>query len=311
VLTNATESHILNAIKSHMKIALAGKGGTGKTTVTTLITSSLAIDSKVLAFDIDSNENLAQSLGFSFKDISKLERIRNYHKEIFDHTKTDYNWQTRKYTPQAEANYYFFKNGKMDPFLKKVTITKGNISVGHLGTVSEEKRGIENMCESYTLMRIFLNHLNEDSKDFVIGDLAAGDDLLTRATVMNMDEVILVVEPTSKNLRVAKEIIVSLKKLLFPRIYIVINKSFEESDIELVSKEISISKEFISRLPFSEELIKLDNKDSLTYENAPEEIRKEIKDLLEKITLNKIDDKKLIKRAANIDERLFSDNPTI
>lgn len=294
-----------------MKIAVAGKGGTGKTTVTTLITSYLAKEAKVLAFDIDSNENLAHSLGFSSESISKLERIRNFYNDIFDYTKTDYAWQTRKYTPQPEAKYYFFKNGKMDPFLKRVTITKGNISVSHLGTVSEENRGIENMCESYTLMRIFLNHLKEDQKDFVIADLAAGNDLLTRATVMNMDEVILVVEPTSKNLTVAKDILISLEKLLFTRIYIVVNKSFDEKDTELVQKELGIDKKFITRIPFSQELLMLDNRNKLTYDSAPEEIRKEIKDLLEKVKVNKIDEEKLIKRAANIDARLFSDNPTI
>ncbi|HYM65256.1 MAG TPA: AAA family ATPase [Candidatus Sulfotelmatobacter sp.] len=294
-----------------MKIAVAGKGGTGKTTVTTLITSYLAKEAKVLAFDIDSNENLAHSLGFSSESISKLERIRNFYNDIFDYTKTDYAWQTRKYTPRPEANYYFFKNGIMDPFLKRVTITKGNISVSHLGTVSEENRGIENMCESYTLMRIFLNHLKEDQKDFVIADLAAGNDLLTRATVMNMDEVILVVEPTSKNLTVAKDILISLEKLLFTRIYIVVNKSFDEKDTELVQKELGIDKKFITRIPFSQELLMLDNRNKLTYDSAPEEIRKEIKDLLEKVKVNKIDEEKLIKRAANIDARLFSDNPTI
>lgn len=294
-----------------MKIAIAGKGGTGKTTVTTLITTYLAKKANVLAFDVDSNENLAQSLGFTASEFSKLNRIRNFYKDIFEHTKTDFNWQTRKYTPQPNAGYFSFENGKMDSFLKKITITKGNISVGHLGSVSEENKGIESMCESYTLMRIFLNHLKEERDDFVIADLAAGDDLLTRATVMNMDEIILVVEPTSKNLNVAKDILISLKKLLFSRIYIVINKSFEQADIDLVENELGIDREFIVRMPFSQELLMLDNKNCLTFNSAPEEVQKEISQLLEKIKANKIDGEKLIKRASNIDSRLFSDHPTL
>ncbi len=310
-MTDANELHILCASELHMKIALAGKGGTGKTTVTTLITSYLAKDAKVLAFDIDSNENLAHSLGFSSESISKLERIRNFYNDIFNYTKTDFDWKIRKYTPQPDANYYFFKNGTMDSFLKKITITKGNVSVGHLGTVSEENRGIENMCESYTLMRIFLNHLKEDKKDFVIADLAAGNDLLTRATVMNMDEIILVVEPASKNLTVAKDILISLEKLLFTRIYIVVNKSFDEKDIKLVQKELKVDKKFITRIPFSKELLMLDNKNDLTFDSAPKEVRKEIEELLENIKRNAIDEKKLIKRASHIDARLFSDAPSL
>ncbi len=294
-----------------MKIALAGKGGTGKTTVTTLITSYLAKKSHVLAFDIDSNENLAYSLGFHSDEISKLNKIRNFYDEIFKYTKTDINWQTRKYTPDANANYYKFDNGNMDIFLRKITITNGNISVGHLGTVSEDNRGIENMCESYTLMRVFLNHLREGSNDYVIADLAAGNDLLTRATVINMDEIILVVEPTAKNLAVAKDILVSLEKLLFNRVYIVINKSFNNFDKELVSNELGIDLKYIYRIPFSKELLLLDNDNSLTYDSAPQKIRKEIKNLLDDIKLNIIDEDKLIKRASFIDGKIFFDKPNI
>jgi len=294
-----------------MKIALAGKGGTGKTTITTLITTYLAKKSHILAFDIDSNENLAYSLGFHSDEISKLNKIRNFNDEIFKYTKTDFNWQTRKYTPDVNANYYKFDNGDMDAFLKKTTLTKGNISVGHLGTVSEDNRGIESMCESYTLMRVFLNHLKEGSSDYVIADLAAGNDLLTRATVINMDEIILVVEPTAKNIAVAKDILISLEKLLFNRVYIVINKSFNNTDKELVSIQLGINSKFIYRIPFSKELLFLDNDNSLNYDSAPEVIRKEIRNLVKNIKLNIIDENKLLKRASLIDNKIFFDKPNI
>lgn len=51
-------------------IALAGKGGTGKTTIAALLVSLLAKDKKgsVLAVDADPNSNLAEALGVGLKE---------------------------------------------------------------------------------------------------------------------------------------------------------------------------------------------------------------------------------------------------
>gem|GEM_PF-4926901 len=53
-------------IKS-MKIAFAGKGGAGKTTLASLLIQKLAEKHSVLALDLDSNVNLAHALGFAGK----------------------------------------------------------------------------------------------------------------------------------------------------------------------------------------------------------------------------------------------------
>jgi len=288
-----------------MKIAVAGKGGTGKTTISTLLVTYLASNAKVLAIDSDSNENLAYALNFPEHGISKMPRIRKFMEDIYSYTKTDPDWETRHLSPKHDANYYSFNNGIKDPFLEKITLTKDNISVAHLGTVEEDKRGIQSMCGSFGLMRVFLNHLNEGSKDYVLVDLAAGNDLLTRATVMNMDEILLVVEPTFKNLSVAKDILISLKYLSLDRVYVIVNKSFDDKDIELVSKELIIRKDNIRRISFDQKIIELDNAKSLSFDNVPDEAKKAIKEIVESMLKNPIDRNKLIKRASMIDARLF------
>jgi len=50
-----------------MKIAFAGKGGAGKTTLASLLIQKLAEKHSVLALDLDSNVNLAHALGFAGK----------------------------------------------------------------------------------------------------------------------------------------------------------------------------------------------------------------------------------------------------
>ncbi len=287
-----------------MKIAVAGKGGTGKTTAITLIATYLAKKSKVLAFDVDTNENLAYSLGFSENEVKKMDKIRNHQAEIFEYTKTEIDWKKRSFLPHKEAKHYYFEDGGVDPFLEKVTLTRGNISVAHLGNVDKNKRGIENMCDSFTLMRIFLNHLIVGEKDCVLVDLAAGNDLVTRATIINMDEILLVVEPTSKNLSVAKDILISLKALQFDNIFIAINKSFKENDLDFVSKELGINIKNIVRIPFSSKLLELDNENNLSFEKAPKEIKTAIESIAKAMSSNK-NRKTLSERAENLDKRFF------
>lgn len=56
-----------------MKIAIGGKGGTGKTTVAGTLSRALAqAGREVVAFDGDSNPNLAAILGFPRERISEL-----------------------------------------------------------------------------------------------------------------------------------------------------------------------------------------------------------------------------------------------
>ena len=294
------------SLTNNMKIAVAGKGGTGKTTVITLLATYLAEKGHVLAFDVDTNENLASSLGFSNKEIKDLDKIRNYSSDIFEYTKTEVDWKKRSFLPHKEADYYFFENGKMDPFLKKVSKTHGNVSVSHLGNVDEEKRGVENMCESFTLMRIFLNHLRVGQKDSVLVDLAAGNDLLTRATIINMDEVLLVVEPTSKNLLVAKDILISLKALHFEKVFVIVNKSFRESDLVLVSNKLEIDTEYIRRIPFSSEILEIDNKNKLNFKSAPKEAKKAIEEIYKIMKINK-NRTALAERASKLDKKFFQE----
>ena len=60
-----------------MKIAVVGKGGSGKTTVAAIIARSLASQGRtVIALDCDTNPNLGLSLGFGLQRTAELAAIR-------------------------------------------------------------------------------------------------------------------------------------------------------------------------------------------------------------------------------------------
>ncbi|MDQ6858783.1 MAG: AAA family ATPase [Chloroflexota bacterium] len=60
-----------------MKIAVVGKGGSGKTTVAAILARSLAAQGRsVIALDCDTNPNLGLSLGFGLERTNELAAIR-------------------------------------------------------------------------------------------------------------------------------------------------------------------------------------------------------------------------------------------
>ena len=73
-------------LRSSVKIAVAGKGGTGKTSISGTLARSLARRGRnVLAIDCDSNPNLATSLGLS-ADLTA--QLRSMPKRAFDEGST-------------------------------------------------------------------------------------------------------------------------------------------------------------------------------------------------------------------------------
>jgi len=57
-------------------VAIAGKGGTGKTTIAALLIKLLSQKGLVLAVDADPSTNLNQALGLSLEDNKTVGRIR-------------------------------------------------------------------------------------------------------------------------------------------------------------------------------------------------------------------------------------------
>lgn len=60
-----------------MKIAIVGKGGAGKTTISGILARALAREGrKVIALDCDTNPNLAIALGLGVEEAERLVGIR-------------------------------------------------------------------------------------------------------------------------------------------------------------------------------------------------------------------------------------------
>lgn len=245
-----------------MKIAVAWKWWAWKTTLSSLIIKKLSIKNKVLALDLDSNVNLATSLWME-KDLDKLICFWTKKHEVMNYTwstsMTD--WEDRIYLPKETDWFYDYEND----FINNHSIKSWNIKAMSLWFIEDDKRWIESMCDYYEMAKVFLNHYNSNN-DFVVADLAAWIEMISRATVMSFDLIFVVTDANFKNIKVTKEILDDLKLIWFEKQEIVVipNKYLDQDDLEIIKnnfKEYNI----LPWIEFSKKIYDADNNKNLDF----------------------------------------------
>jgi len=245
-----------------MKIAVAWKWWAWKTTLSSLIIKKLSIKNKVLALDLDSNVNLVTSLWME-KDLDKLICFWTKKHEVMNYTwstsMTD--WEDRIYLPKETDWFYDYEND----FINNHSIKSWNIKAMSLWFIEDDKRWIESMCDYYEMAKVFLNHYNSNN-DFVVADLAAWIEMISRATVMSFDLIFVVTDANFKNIKVTKEILDDLKLIWFEKQEIVVipNKYLDQDDLEIIKnnfKEYNI----LPWIEFSKKIYDADNNKNLDF----------------------------------------------
>ena len=186
-------------------VALAGKGGTGKTTVAGLLIKYLADQGKkpILAVDADSNANLNEVLGLSF-----------------DQTLGGAREQMKKGDVPSGMTKDLFIEMKLEEAIVE--------SEGYDLVVMGQPEGAGCYCAANTLLSNFLERL-VDNYPYIVMDNEAGMEHISRLTTKDVD-VLLVVSDTSRRslqagfriAKLAKELNIGVKKS-----YLIINQAKE------------------------------------------------------------------------------------
>ena len=112
-----------------MKIAIAGKGGVGKTTLSATLARLYRDDGRnVLAIDADSNPNLVTVLGVPAQEITPLSEQKEL---IEERTKTEL----------GGFGKIFKFNPRVDDIAEKYAVEHDNIKVLVMGTVKMGESG--------------------------------------------------------------------------------------------------------------------------------------------------------------------------
>jgi len=177
-----------------MKIAIAGKGGVGKTTLASLLARSYAADGrKVLAIDADPDANLAAAIGFPRERLAELKPISSMKEVAIERT--------------GHGGGYggFFKlNPTVDDLPDTLSVQHAGVRILALGAI--EHGGAGCVCPEHALLRALMTHILVLRDDVVIMDMEAGVEHLGRGTADSVDCLVIVVEPGQRSLETARQI---------------------------------------------------------------------------------------------------------
>jgi CO dehydrogenase maturation factor len=187
-----------------IKIAIAGKGGTGKTTISSLIIRNLIAkkNGSVLALDADPNSNLNELLGI---DITSTvgQMVESFKKD------------------GAKLSSGLYKDQMVEMNIHK-SVIEGN---GFDLLVMGRGEGPGCYCAANNLFKKYIEMLQESYK-YIVMDNEAGMEHLSRKTTNNVDILLIVSDPsprgilTAARLRdLAKELSINAKKA-----YLVLNR---------------------------------------------------------------------------------------
>lgn len=204
-----------------MKIAISGKGGVGKTTLSALLAQVYADNGRdVLAVDGDPSPCLAGALGFPDELREKLSPISEMDALI----------EERTGAKPGTSGGFFTINPRVDDIPERFSVTHRGVRLLEMGSVDLGGSGC--ICPESAMLKTLFTHLLFRDDEVLILDMYAGVEHLGRATVDFVDAMIIVVEPTRRSLGTAKQIKKLATDIGLTRLWLVGNKvrNQEEKD---------------------------------------------------------------------------------
>src|SRR6201988_1247750 len=188
-----------------VKIAFAGKGGSGKTTLSSLFVRYLAAAGlPVVAIDADINQHLAEALGARQPPPlgAHLTEIKEYLRG--DNPRISSAAAMVKTTPPGRGSR-LLRHGGPDPVHDLAVDTPCGARLLATGPFDEEDLGVACYHSKTGAVELDLNHLIDGPGDYVVVDCTAGADSFPSGLFTRFDLTVLVAEPTGKSIGVYRQ----------------------------------------------------------------------------------------------------------
>ncbi|MCE5244772.1 MAG: carbon monoxide dehydrogenase accessory protein CooC [Syntrophobacteraceae bacterium] len=237
-----------------MKIAVSGKGGVGKTTLSAFLVKWFAAQGrKVLAIDADPDANLGSGLGLA--GASEIVPIAGMKELVAERTES---------TPGGFGG--FFKlNPQVDDLPEKLAVPCGErIRLMVMGGV--KKGGSGCVCPESVLLKNLVQHLILRRDEVVVMDMEAGIEHLGRGTSKAVDCLVIVVEPGRRSVETALRIQELAGDIGLRRAALVGNKIRGAADRDFLVKSLP-GWVFLGFIPYDEEIVEADLKG--TFPESP------------------------------------------
>ena len=253
-----------------MKVAITGKGGVGKTTLSSTLARLYADEGRtVLAADVDPDANLGLALGLTQEEVDEIipiSKMRDLAKER---------------TGASDDNRFYKLNPYVADIPEKFAKTINGVKLLVMGTVDVGGTGC--VCPEHVMLKSILSALTYRKNDVVVMDMEAGLEHLGRGTAANMDQFIVVIEPGSRSVQTYRNVKRLADDLGVKRVRVVANKVRDDRDEAFIRENIP-AEDLLGCIHYNPEIMDADRNGKSPYDFSPtaiEEIRK-IKAILDR-----------------------------
>jgi CO dehydrogenase maturation factor len=188
-----------------VKIAFAGKGGSGKTTLSSLFVRYLAARGlPVVAIDADINQHMAEALGAGDPEPmgAHLAEIKEYLRG--SNPRITSAAAMAKTTPPGQGSRLLRPGGDDPVHALGVTAPCGARLLA-TGPFEDEDLGVACYHSKTGAVELYLNHLADGPGEYVVVDCTAGADSFASGLFTRFDLTVLVAEPTRKGVSVYRQ----------------------------------------------------------------------------------------------------------
>jgi CO dehydrogenase maturation factor len=229
-----------------MKIAVAGKGGVGKTLIAGGIARGFVERGlKTIGIDADSSPNLGLTLGLTAEETRKIVPISDNQPLVESKTSTGYSG-------------VYNLNFSVDDIVKQYSVpTPLGVNLIVMGTVHTMGAGC--MCAPTAVIRALLRHLVVEVNEAVVMDLEAGVEHIGRGTAQQVDALLIVADSNMKSLEIAKHIHEMAAVAGMKQLYLIGNRVMNDSQKEAITSFAKENKmDVLEFVPWDQKIIESD-----------------------------------------------------
>ncbi|MFJ3161829.1 ATP-binding protein [Streptomyces kanasensis] len=197
-----------------MKIAFVGKGGSGKTTLSSLFIRHLAnAAAPVVAVDADINQHLGAALGLDEDEAAALPAMGAHLPSIKQYLRGSNPRIASvdamiKTTPPGEGSRLLRireDNPVHETCARPLRLDGGEVRLMVTGTFTEADLGVACYHSKVGAVELYLNHLVDGPDEYVVVDMTAGSDSFASGLFTRFDMTFLVAEPTRRGVSVYRQ----------------------------------------------------------------------------------------------------------
>lgn len=225
-----------------MKIAFVGKGGSGKTTASSLFVRYLGgLELPTVAIDADINQHLGVALGLTEEGAAAIPPLGLNMRELKDYLRGNNPRITSadsmlKSTPAGRGSRLLTVNGD-DPFHRKFGMKVAGATLMATGPFAEDDLGLSCYHSKIGAAELYLNHVVDRSSEYVVVDMTAGADAFASGLFTRFDVTFLVAEPTRKGVSVYHQY-KEYAKDHGVKILVIGNKVEDEEDVAFLREHV-------------------------------------------------------------------------